>query len=335
MKKLFTLLLVMGILITGCTAKDGDSVGDNKDSISIALVTPEKIGVNPFFKQMEDGLLKAAEEFSVDTIVIESADHNAIEENLRAAVAEGYDLIITSSFHAEDALKKVASENPDKDFAIIDTVVEGENIRSVVFREHESSYLLGATAGLITKTDTVGMVVAMDLPLMKKWTEGFRDGLKSVNDDAKYHINYVGSFTDPAKAKELALLQNEKGADFIVGASAVGDLGVFEAAKEKGFYTSGQDIDTTVYDPEHIIMSQLKRTDTVVLETVRDYINGSYESGVLDYGIKEGGVGLTFVTHESESPLSPFIGEEVILKVKKIKDKIISGEIVVENPLMN
>lgn len=299
----------------------------------VALVLPEKIGVNPFFVLMDEGLKKAGEEFGVEVKTIESTDPASIEQNLRTAVAEDYDLIITATFQMEDALKKVAPENPDKPFAIIDTVVDLPNVRSVVFREHEAAYLLGAAAGLATKSGTVGNVVAIDAPLLQKYIVGFAEGAKSVRPDVNILVNFVGGFTDPAKAKELALLQHSQGADFIAGMSAVGDLGVFEAAKEKGFFTSGQDTDRTSVDPEHIVLSQLKGTDAVAYETVKDFVNGQFSYGARDYGLKEGGVGLTYVTHESQTPLNAFIGQEIVDKVKVIADDIIAGKIKVTNAL--
>lgn len=341
MKKLLMSLSVFALLAAGCssekpaagTENGAQPAAEQKPSKKIALVLPEKIGVNPFFQQMDDGVKKAAKDLNVEVKTIESTDHSAIEQNLRAAVAENYDLIITSSFESEDALKKVAGENPEKPFAIIDTVVDLPNVRNVVFREQEAAYLIGAAAGLSTKTNTVGIVVAMDIPILKKWTVGYEEGLKATNPNAKLLVNYVGGFTDPAKAKELALLQHSQGADFINGAAAVGDLGVFEAAKEKGFYTAGQDVDRTTIDPEHIVLSQLKGTDAVAYDTVKQFVEGTYKPGVFDYGLKENGVGVTFVTHESTSPLSPFIGEETIKKVKEIKDEIVSGKRTVTNPL--
>jgi basic membrane protein A len=331
-------IIMVAILLAACGnsgSKDEQSAqgGDSEKSLRMALVLPEKIGVNPFFVQMDEGFKKAGEEFKVDTKTIESTDPAAFEQNLRAAVAENYDLIITATFQAEDALKKVAAENPDKSFAIVDTTVDLPNVRSVGFHEYEGAYLLGAAAGLSTKTDKVGMIAAMDVPLIKKYTEGFKAGLESVNPNAEFLVNYVGGFNDPAKAKELALVQFGKGADFIAAASAVGDLGVFEAAKEKGFYTSGQDTDRTVEDPEHIVLSQLKSTDTVSYQTVKDFVEGNFKAGAVNYGLKEDGVGLTYVTRDSETPLNAFVGQEVIDKVKAIKDDIVSGKIVVKDPL--
>lgn len=344
MKKTFLVLITLILFLAGCAGggkdnnnpsggsanSDGDKPADKK----VAMVLPEKIGVNPFFQLMEEGLQKAGQEFNVKVKTIESADLNAFEQNMRAAIADKYDLIITATFQAEDALKKLAAENPNQAFAVVDTVVDLPNVRSVVFREYESSYLLGALVGLITEKNTVGMVAADDIPMIKKWTVPFEQGLNSTNPDAKFLVNYVGNFNDPARAKELALLQFSQGADFIVGAAAVGDLGVFEAAKEKGFYTSGQDMDHTGKDPEHIIMSQIKGTDTATYETIKDFVSGDFKLGTtVDYGLKENGVGLPFVTHETKTELSPFIGQENIDKVKAINEEIISGKLKIDNPL--
>ncbi|WP_141504211.1 BMP family lipoprotein [Paenibacillus luteus] len=348
MKKAIALavsLFLMVAIVAACGSNKNDAgnavnngaatnnTGDKAEKKKIALVLPEKIGVNKFFVLMDEGFKKAGEEFGAEVKTIESTDPAGFEQNLRATVAEDYDLIITATFQAEDALKKVATENPDKPFAIIDTVVDLPNVRSVNFREHEASYLMGALAGLATKTNIVGAVVAMDAPLLSKYTSGFEQGLKSTNPDAQFLINYVGSFTDPVKGKELALLQQTKGADFIAGMAAVGDNGVFEAAKEKGFYTSGQDTDRTDEDPEHIVLSQLKGTDAVAYETVKSFVEGTFAYGVADYGLKEDGVGLTFVTKDSATTLSPFIGQDNVDKVKAIADDIKSGKIVVVNPL--
>lgn len=314
-------------------AATNNTAGDKAEKKKIALVLPEKIGVNKFFVLMDEGFKKAGEEFGAEVKTIESTDPAGFEQNLRATVAEDYDLIITATFQAEDALKKVAAENPDKPFAVIDTVVDLPNVRSVNFREHEAAYLMGALAGLSTKTNIVGAVVAVDAPLLSKYTSGFEQGLKSTNPEAQFLVNYVGSFADPVKGKELALLQQSKGADYIAGMAAVGDNGVFEAAKEKGFFTSGQDTDRTEEDPEHIVLSQLKGTDAVAYETVKSFVEGSFAYGVADYGLKEDGVGLTFVTRDSKSALSPFIGQENVDKVKVIAEDIKSGKIVVVNPL--
>lgn len=310
----------------GTNANAGATTDTEKKDVKVALVLAEEIGVNPFFELMQAGFEKAGEDFGVETNVVESTDAVAFEQNFRTLVAEGYDLIITASFTAEDVLRKIAAENPELPLAIIDHVVDLPNVRSVAFIENEASFLLGAAAGLVTESNIVGNIVAIEGELMDKYTVGFAKGLAHTNPEAKVITNYVGSFTDAAKAKELAITQNSQGADFIAGMSAVGDFGVFEAAKEKGFYTSGQDVDRTVIDPEHVILSQLKGVDTVAYDTVKQFVEGTFEYGAAYYGLADDGVGLTHVTRETTSPLTG-LTEEDIATLKQIAEDIKSGKI--------
>ena len=335
MKKKLGLLLsivMMVGLLAACgnnTTNSSSNAGTNTDKkdLKVALVIAEQIGVNPFFELMEEGIEKAGKDFNVETNVVESTDAVAFEQNFRTLVAEGYDLIITASFTGEDVLRKIAAENPELPLAIIDHVVDLPNVRSVAFIENEASFLLGAAAGLITESNVVGNVVAVEGELMDKYTIGFAKGLAHTNPEAKVITNYVGSFTDAAKAKELAITQNAQGADFIAGMSAVGDFGVFEAAAEKGFFASGQDVDRTVIDPEHVILSQLKGVDAVAYDTVKQFVEGTFEYGAAYYGLADGGVGLTHVTHESVSALNPALTAEDIETLKQIAEDIKNGTI--------
>ncbi|MGN8648275.1 BMP family lipoprotein [Gracilibacillus sp. HCP3S3_G5_1] len=340
MKQSFWLLIITVVLslsLVACGSEESSgttSSQENEESPkSVAVVLTDQIGVNPFFQQIADGAEQAAEETGLELNVIESSDPTETKQNLEVAVADGYDLILTATFDAVDPLTEVAQANPERDFAIIDAVVDLPNVKSTEFREYEASYLLGATAGLSTDTNTVGIIPAQDIALLDKYIVGFQEGVAAVNEEAEVLVNYVGSFEDPAKAKEIALQQHANGADFIAAAAAVSDLGVFEAAAEAGFYTSGQDIDRTVENPEHVVLSQLKNTDVVAYDFVKQYGEGDFTTGIQSFGLAEDGVGLTFVTAESESPLHDFIGQETIDEVIGIKDQIISGEIEVTNPL--
>ncbi len=343
MKRSLWFLIVIGLLVlslVACGTEDTSDTGNSEegaeaseDAKRVAVVLTDQIGVNPFFQQIADGAEQAAEETGLEVNVIESSDPTETKQNLEVAVADGYDFILTATFDAVDPLTEVAQANPDRDFAIIDAIVDLPNVKSTEFREYEASYLLGTAAGLSTETNTVGIIPAEDIALLDKYIVGFQEGVAAVNEDAEVLVNYVGSFEDPAKAKEIALQQHSNGADFIAAAAAVSDLGVFEAAEEAGFYTSGQDIDRTVENPDHVVLSQLKNTDVVAYDFVKEYGEGVFTTGVQSFGLAEDGVGLTFVTADSESPLHDFIGQDTIDQVIEIKDQIISGEVEVKNPL--
>ncbi|MBX5435959.1 MAG: BMP family protein [Alicyclobacillaceae bacterium] len=343
-KRWVAAVLASAIAVVGCGTAGPSAnrpVQENQGSAKtvvragarVALVLPEQIGVNPFFQQEDEGTKKAAQQYHLVEKTIQSTDSNAIQNNLEAVAAQNYDLIITSSFESVDALTSVAKQYPKKKFAIIDAEVDLPNVTSVLFKEQEGAFLLGAAAGLATKTNTVGMVVAENIPLLKKWTSGFQLGLHYTNPHAKFLVNYVGSFSDPNKAKQLAILQHSEGADFIAATAAVGNFGIFDAAKQLNFYTAGQDVDQTTIDPKHIVLSQLKGTDVAAYKIVQSFVQGKLKPGVIRYGLKDGGVGLTYVTKPSKSPLSPFIGTKTIQQLKQIRDKIIAGKLVVKDPL--
>lgn len=299
----------------------------------IALVTPELIGDNPFFRQEDTGAKAAAQKLGYFEKTVQSADSNSILTNLQAVAAGNYNLIMTSSFEAQDALTQVARQYPKKHFVIIDAEVDLPNVTSILFKNQEGAFLLGAAAGLITHTNKVGMVVAENIPLMTQWTSGFRQGLKYTNKKASFLVNYVGSFSDPNKSKQLAVLQHSKGADFIAATAAAGNIGVFDAAKQDHFYTAGQDTDQTTLDPKWVILSQLKGTDAAAEHAIEAFSHGQLHAGVVQYGLADGGDGLTFVTKSSPSPLSPAIGQKNIAKLKQIVKWIDSGTIVVKDPL--
>ena len=149
-------------------------------------------------------------------------------------------------------------------------------MRGLVFREHEGAYLVGVIFGLLSSgeyegypaSDTFGAVGAIDLPFIRRWYVGFEEGVKSVKPDANVLLAWGNGFNDPATSKELALAQNDQGAQYIFAFAAAGNFGIFEAAAERGFFTSGVDTDQRSVDPAHIVESVVKRTDVGVYESV-------------------------------------------------------------------
>jgi basic membrane protein A and related proteins len=339
MKVLLSVVVLFALTVAGCGgAKSGGEkpaqpADSGKPQLKIAVVLTDKIGINPFLQLIDQGVKKGAKEFGIETKVIESKDWGAIEENLRAVAAEKkWDLILTNSFESADALTKVAAEFPQQKFAVADTVVSGPNVRSITFREHEAAYLLGAAAGLVTEKNVVGMVGPQDIPFIHRWSESIAAGLKATNPNAKFLLNWTGSFTDVAKAKELALQQFSGGADVILAVAAASNAGVFEAAKEKGFLTAGQDVDQSPLAPNQMVISQIKRVDVVVYETVKALATGEFKPGVFEYGIKENGVGLSHLVDKSLTRHKK-LTDEVVKKLEAIQEKIVKGELKIEDPL--
>ena len=217
-------------------------------------------GTQVFVLNMIEGLKASAEKYGFEAVVAECADAAAYEDNCRAMVEEGADLIIGGSWQAGDAITKVATEFPDKaDYALIDSQVDVENVKCISYREQEGAYLIGKIAGMVTD-DTASQFGAVHVnqgPGSWKWRWGYMEGVKSKN-----RMPNLSSITSAAimirrNPKEYAIQQYEQGCQFINSAAAGGDKGVFEAAKKK-FYTSGQDVDLTSPDNPWIVTSQIK-----------------------------------------------------------------------------
>jgi basic membrane protein A len=187
---------------------------------------------------------------------------------------------------------------------------------------------VGAVAALKSKTGKIGFVGGMKIPLIKKFEAGYIAGATYVRPDVKVFVSYAGvtdnAFKNPSKGKELALTQYSKGADVIFHASGSTGLGVFEAAREKGKLAIGVDSDQYAEAPGYILTSMIKDVDVAVLETIRAAMSDTFEGGVKTLGLREGGI--SYVYDDNNKAL---IGEDIRAKVETLKQKIVSGEIVV------
>ena len=335
MKRRVSLLLAVVMLLAVFTAcgnggeTGGDTPAKDGEMKKIALVTDE-VGTQVFVMALVDGLKDAAEELGFEAIVVECADSAAFEENTRALIEEDVDFIIGGGWPSGEAINKIATEFPDAaQYALIDSEVEAENVKCISFREQEGAYLIGMIAGMVTdpEDDKFGGVHVNEGIGSWKWRYGFMEGVKTIKPDAQFIFNYTGSFNEPALAKEFSIQQYEQGARFINAAAAGGDKGVFEAALEKGFYTSGQDIDLTDPDNPYIVTSQIKDTYATIQYLVRQYMEEgeNWTSENEEWGLEEGTIGAVHVTHESDNPRSERLTDENIETLKEAAEKIKSG----------
>jgi basic membrane protein A len=309
--------------------------------LKATYVSTTPIGVNPFLALIAEGLERAGAEFGVETSVTETADISQLEDNLRAAIEDGNDLIVANSFDSVDAITRLSAEYPDQKWALVDTGIDGNaNVRGLVFKEHEGAYLVGLIMGLLSSgdyegypaSDAFGAVGAFDFPFVRRWYVGFEEGVKSVKPDATFDLGWVNSWNDPATSKELALTQAQNGASYIFAFAAAGNFGIFEGAAEQGFLTSGVDTDQRSVDPAHIVESVVKRTDVGVYDAVKDLAAGTFEGGYRAYGLAESGVGPAFlILDEVDPPVT--LPQEVQDAVADAAAKIVSGEIVVTDYL--
>ena len=280
------------------------------------------------------GLLRAQRELDAAVEFVEPAGAEDREAALRLFAARGFDLVIGVGFIFSRDVDTVALDYPSVRFACVDYAppFDGSpmppNVTGLAFREEEGSFLVGAVAGLTTKTQHVGFVGGMDIPLIHKFDAGYRAGVLAVCETCTLHVAYAGStpdaFRDPAKGKSIALAQIGASADVLFHASGSTGHGVFEAAKQSGVLAIGVDADQYDEAPGTILTSMVKRADVAVFDAIASARDGKLKGGMLVLGLRE--AGLDYVHEGAHAAL---ITTAVRERVEALRAKIISGAIVV------
>ncbi len=252
------------------------------------------------------------------------------EQALRRFAEKGYNPIIVTGFSYGTAMDAVAQEFPDTDFVIIDMVVEQPNVRSVVFNEHEGSYLVGVLAAMASKSGKVGFVGGMDIPLIQKFACGYVQGVKATNPKAEVFQAMTGTtgaaWNDPVRGGELAKSQIDRGADVIYHAAGGTGIGVLQAAADAGVLGIGVDSNQDYLHPGQVLTSMLKRVDLATYNAMKDVNAGTFTGGTQVLGLAQDGVG--YALDENNAKL---ITPEMKAAVEAAKAKIISGEIKVHD----
>jgi basic membrane protein A len=272
------------------------------------------------------GATKAEKDLKIDLKYVEATDPNSIENLHRAFARKKFDLIIGIGFAQADAVRKVSAQFPDIKFAVVDADVKNPNVRSLLFAEHEGSFLVGALAAMKSKTQAVGFIGGMDIPLIRRFAMGYAAGAKYINPKIQVTENYVGvtgeAWNNPAKAKELALSQIAKNVDVIFVAAGASGPGVFDAAEEKKKFAIGVDSNQNWLRPGVILTSMMKAVDVAVYETIKDTQAGKFSAGTSQFSLGNKGVDYTLDQY-NEKLITP----EMKTKVEEIKKQIISGKI--------
>ena len=272
------------------------------------------------------GASKAEKELKVELKYVEATDSNAIENLHRAFARKNFDLVIGIGFAQTEAVKKVAGQFPNVKFAIVDGDITAPNVRSLLFADHEGSFLVGAAAALKAKSGKVGFIGGMDIPLIRRFQMGYEAGAKHVNPKAQVLTNYIGvtgeAWNNPAKAKELALAQISQGAEVIFVAAGASGSGVFDAVEEKKKLAIGVDSNQNWMKPGFILTSMMKRVDVAVFSTIQDTQNGKFTAGAVNYGVKDKGVDYA-LDENNKMLLTP----DLTKKLDDLKTQITSGKI--------
>ncbi|CAN5719596.1 BMP family ABC transporter substrate-binding protein [soil metagenome] len=291
-----------------------------------------------FDKSFNEGVSNGAKKFSDETKAtvadFEPANETQFEQALRRFAQRGQDPIIAVGFSQAVALEKVGKEFPNTHFTIIDSVVKLPNVQSVVFREHEGSFLVGMLAAMASKTGKVGFVGGMDIPLVRKFQCGYEQGIKYANPNAELISNMTGTtpaaWNDPGRGAELAKGQFDRGVDVVYAAAGSTGIGILQAAKDRGKYGIGVDSNQNYLHPGTMLTSMLKRVDVAAYNSFKAMQDGTWKGDVQVLGLKEGGVDWALDQY-NEKLITP----EMKAKVDAAKADIISGKITVVDYMSN
>lgn len=349
-KKWLALLMgavMLAITLSGCSsgAKETEAAGTNaaeassetvqatqeekKDSeetrsMKAALVTAQKLGDQGVTDLCHSGFMKAAEEYGMETQVVE-VQKGEYEESIRALCEDGYDIVVALNVELVDATSKVAPDYPDVDFVLTLGEVELDNLKCLLGQEHEGSYLAGVEAGMITRTNHIGFIGGQDNAEINRFLAGYEQGAKSVNPDIVVDPVYVGSFEDPTKGKDLALMLYNQGCDIVYAAAAKSGLGMFDAAKESGGLCIGVDVNQNDVLPGQVIGSMAIAYDQWIYEAMKEIAEDKFEAGVFWYGVEGDHLYLALPTKDQYD-----LTKDVVDVVEDAKDRIVSGEITVD-----
>ncbi len=304
---------------------------------------------------------------TVDYFYYENIPQAQYLKFLEDIVKKGYDIIIVVNFMMADQVAELADKYPNQKFAIIDAVVENKpNVVSIIFKENEGSALVGALAAYITKTNTVGIVLGMDIPPLWKFEIGYKWGVHYVMNQTGKNIKilweYVGTFGDPNKGKEAAKLMLQQGADVIYHAAGETGLGVLDAVydwdtKQMGQHALaiGVDAPQEWVHPGYIIASMVKHVDVAVYKAIEMVVENKFKGGLLVLGLKDGGVDISTMDDikkmidiaislnlmdkdkaqqvlQKIEELRNSIPKDIWDKVMELREKIIKGEVEVPMP---
>lgn len=331
---LLSLTLAASTVLGACgTDKAEEKGGDKKASnFKVGMVT-DTGGVNDksFNQSAWEGLTKFGKENGLKENegyrYLQSEKESDYLNNLNKFSEANFNLTFGIGFLMADAIGKAADQAKDSQFAIVDMVVDKPNVTSIVFKENEGSFLVGAVAAMTTKSNKIGFIGGVESDLIKKFQYGFIAGAKAVNPNIEVVSQYAGDFNNIAKGTQLASTMYGQGVDVIYHAAGGTGNGVFTEAKnrkKKGekVWVIGVDRDQHQEGmPENVTLtSMVKRVDVAVEEVAKEAKEGTLKGGAIkEFGLKDKGIDIAETTEN--------VSKEALAKVEEFKKQILEGNL--------
>ncbi len=269
-------------------------------------------------KSFNEAAFNGAERFKKETGVayreFEVTNETQREQAIRNMARRGATIVVGVGFSQAAGMEKVAAEFPNVKFTLIDGVVVKPNVQSILFKEHEGSFLVGMAAAMASKTGKIGFVGGMDIPLIRKFQLGYEEGAKYVDPKVEIFANMTGStpaaWNDPTRGSELARSQFDRGADVVYAAAGATGIGVLQAAKDKGKLAIGVDSNQNHLHPGTMLTSMVKRVDLAVYGAFMAAKAGTWKSGVANLGLAEDGVAMA-LDADNRKLITPAMEERI------------------------
>ena len=284
-----------------------------------------------FSESLYDGAEMLRQQTGTPYVDFEISHETQFEQVFRHFASHGRDPIVGVSFSETDAVRRVARAFPGTRFILIDGEINDmPNVMAVSFREEEGSFLVGLLAAMASRTGKVGFLGGMDIPLIRRFACGYRQGVRYADPKAQVIETMAGTtpdaWTDPARGGEIAKEQFDRGVDVVYTAAGSTGIGALQAAADRGKLAIGVDSNQDYMHPGAMLTSMVKRVDLVAFRAAMAAKNGTWKPGHYVMGLKEGGVDWAYDQY-NEKLVSP----EMKAKVDQAKAGIISGRIKVHD----
>ncbi|MFK7827485.1 MAG: BMP family ABC transporter substrate-binding protein [Oligoflexales bacterium] len=290
-------------------------------------------GDKTFNDLAHEGVEKARKDLGLKIKEIEGWGKKGTIKKAEKAIKKGVPLLIFLSYALRQIVADLSEKYPKVHFAIIDSIVDAPNVKNIVFKEQEGSFLVGYLAGKFSEKPSLGFVGGVPIPVLKRFESGFRQGIKKANAKKTLHVDYIGNdnnaWINPSKAKELTHDQFRKGADIVFAVAGGSGMGVIEAAQEAKKFAIGVDVNQNHLAPGRILTSMVKRIDQAIFNILADHSKGIFTVGTTKMGIKELGVSCAIDEH-TKSILKSKGKSEVIAEVRELEEQIKNGKIQVK-----
>jgi basic membrane protein A len=299
--------IISAVLLFSFSLSSGHSERNERENVKVIYFINGAAGDKSFFDSAVRGIARAEADYHLDATIIEGGYDDSLWKNMieDAAANRDYDIMIAGSAPVIGLLEGVAEKHPDKKFIIFDSSVNYtggrfSNVYSILYRQNEGAYLAGVYAGLMTRSNIIGILGGQNSTTINDFVVGYQQGARSVNPKIDVLVRYAESWNDPARGEAIADEMYDEGADIVFQAAGTTGLGVFQAALKSGKYAIGVDSDQAEIieetDPKQaaqILTSVMKNVDNSLYRALALYVGGGLPFGRAEtQGIKEDAVGL-------------------------------------------